>query len=150
MNRRPGRASFENDDYSRFSGPDFHQDYHPGVSGKSRNTGSWFNEPEYQAQKNFIGKGPRGYQRQDARIYEDACEALTREPSVDASGIEVEVREGVIILSGSVPDRPTRRWAEACVEDLTGVLDVNNKLRIMPQDEAGTLGMIKNQSRLSS
>jgi len=170
MRRRSGQASFGNDDYSRYSGPDFHQDYlrpinldrlslgqgiddryyHPGGSGKDRNEGSWFNESQYGNQKNFIGKGPKGYRRKDSYIHEDACEALTREPYVDAREIEVDVQEGILTLRGSVPDRPTKRRAQACVEDLTVVQDVINELRVVPVNEAGTQALIKNQSRLPS
>jgi hypothetical protein len=137
MNRRSGRTSFENDDYSRFSGPDFQQDYHE-VSKRLYD------------QQNFTGKGPRGYLRQDNHILEDVCEALTREPYVDASDIEVDVTAGIVTLKGSVSDRPSKRRAELCVEGITGVHDVNNELRVTSNNQAGTLGMIKNQSRLPS
>ena len=162
MNRRSGRASFANDDYSRYSGPDFQQDYrrplnldrlslsHPGVSGKDRDQGNWFNESQYETQKSFIGKGPKGYRRKDAHIHEDVCEALTREPYVDAREIEVEVKEGILTLRGNVPDRPTKRRAQACVEDISGVEDVVNELKIVPVNEIGTQALIKNQSRLPS
>jgi hypothetical protein len=33
---------------------------------------------------------PRGYQRSDARIFEDICDKLTVDPRVDASDIEVD------------------------------------------------------------
>src|SRR5262245_20667475 len=50
------------------------------------------------------GKGPRGYRRSDARIYEDVCEALTRDGEVDASDVEVTVEDGQVMLSGTVAD----------------------------------------------
>lgn len=78
----------------------------------------------------FSGKGPKGYKRSDERIREDVCEALYLSPSVDASDIEVTVSEGRVYLKGSVDSRDTKREAESCVENLYGVEDVFNELRV--------------------
>lgn len=150
MNRRPGRPLFENDDYSRYSGPGFRQDYH-GAHFRPLNLDRLSLSHGYvEPKKDFTGKGPKGYSRRDSYIHEDACEALTLEPYVDAREIEVEVDHGILTLRGSVPDRPMKRRAQACVEDLTGVQDVINKLKIVPMNEAGTQAVIKNQSGLRS
>ena len=79
---------------------------------------------------NHRGRGPRGYRRPDNRIYEDVCETLSRSPDVDASEIEVSVKEGVVYLNGSVSDRATKRAAELEAERVSGVLDVQNLLSI--------------------
>jgi hypothetical protein len=42
----------------------------------------------------YAGRGPKQYGRRDDFLYEDVCEALTRHPGVDASEIEVHVKEG--------------------------------------------------------
>ncbi len=78
----------------------------------------------------FFGKGPKGYKRSDDRIKEEVCEALYRNYRVDASDIEVEVKEGIVTMSGSVDSRATKRSAEECVEHLSGVIDVHNRIRI--------------------
>lgn len=119
----------------------------PGVSGKDRDEGPWFNESQYQTQKNFTGKGPKGYRRQDATIHEEVCEALKMDPYVDASDIEVEVQEGVVTLRGTVPSRENKRLAEQCIEDLHGVEDVYNLLRIRGAMDKATEALIKNQAR---
>jgi hypothetical protein len=80
---------------------------------------------------NFRGKGPRGYRRSDERIREEVCEILVRDSRVDASEIEVEVKEGSVFLLGSVDSRLTKRLAEFAVEDLWGVKDVINQLKIL-------------------
>jgi osmotically-inducible protein OsmY len=85
------------------------------------------------------GKGPRGYTRSDERIKEMVCEALTEDSHIDASGIDVEVRSGEVILSGMVPDRQTKRMAEDLVESLSGVNDVANQLKVS-DDERQKLG----------
>lgn len=85
------------------------------------------------------GKGPRGYTRSDERIKETVCEALTDDAHIDASGIDVEVKNGEVTLSGMVPDRRTKRMAEDLVENLSGVRDVTNQLKIS-DDERQKLG----------
>ena len=47
------------------------------------------------------GKGPKGYRRTDDRVKEDVSESLYRDPDVDATDIEVEVKDGTVILKGS-------------------------------------------------
>jgi hypothetical protein len=80
--------------------------------------------------KSFFGVGPKGYKRSDERIKEEASEALARDPRVDASEVELDVVEGFITLKGTVPNRMMKRQAEICVEDISGVQDVHNLLRV--------------------
>ena len=80
------------------------------------------------------GKGPMGYQRSDERIRETVCEALSDDDRIDASTIEVTVKSGEVTLSGTVEDRRTKRMAEECVENLSGVKDVQNNIRVIPSD----------------
>lgn len=93
----------------------------------SRMAGGW---NEQSQQRSHYGKGPKGYKRSDDRIKEDVHEALTWNNEVDASEIEVEVKEGEVTLSGSVVDRRTKRLAEELIEDISGVHDVSNQLKI--------------------
>ncbi|MFY9552181.1 MAG: BON domain-containing protein [Thermoanaerobaculia bacterium] len=81
-------------------------------------------------QGRFTGKGPKGYKRSDERIKEDVSEALERDGDLDASEIEVVVAYGEVTLEGMVPDRQSKRLAEDLVEDLPGVKQVHNRLRI--------------------
>ena len=76
----------------------------------------------------YSGRGPKDYQRSDERIREDANDALTRDPEIDASDIQVSVSNGEITLKGEVEDRRGKRRAEDCVEQLPGVRDVHNEL----------------------
>jgi len=76
------------------------------------------------------GKGPLGYARSDERIREAVCEALTDDPHVDASNIEVVVHNGEVILTGSVEDRYAKRLTEDIVAGCLGVNDVQNNLRV--------------------
>jgi len=76
------------------------------------------------------GKGPKGYRRADARIEEDVNEALTRDPDVDASNIDVHVENGEVTLSGTVSDRRAKRRAEDDALACSGVHDVHNRLTV--------------------
>lgn len=78
----------------------------------------------------YRGVGPRGYRRDDTRIHDDVCDALADDDSLDAGDISVEVREGVVRLSGSVPHRMMKRLAEDLAEGCGGVRDVENALRV--------------------
>jgi hypothetical protein len=82
--------------------------------------------------------GPKNYQRPDARIREDVCEALSASGEIDASDIEVVVEDAEVTLTGTVPDRPTKRMAEQCAERVSGVRDVHNRLVVRPDDPTMT------------
>lgn len=76
------------------------------------------------------GKGPKNYRRSDERIKEDASDALERNALIDASEIELDVKDGVITLRGHVEDRRTKRLSEDVVGGIYGVKDVRNDLTV--------------------
>ncbi len=92
-----------------------------------------FFEPEPRAVRSHRGRGPRGYRRSDARIYEDVCERLTEDPYLDASDLEVSVAGGEVTLNGTVRSRPAKRRAEDLAEQVPGVGYVQNNLRLQPR-----------------
>lgn len=81
----------------------------------------------------YRGRGPKGYQRSDARIIEDVCERLTEDPHVDASDLDVAVMNGEVTLTGSIKSRIVKRYVEDLVESVSGVRHVQNNLRIKPR-----------------
>jgi hypothetical protein len=87
-------------------------------------------EGETSPPSGFRGRGPRGYERSNERIYEDVCEGLTENDEVDASDVEVEVEKGIVTLRGTVPDRRHKKRAEQIAERASGVRDVRNQLEI--------------------
>ena len=99
----------------------------------------------------YRGRGPRGYRRSDDRIQEEVNDLLTWDGQIDASDILVEVQDGVVTLSGAVPDRDQKRRAGRMVENVIGVMDVNNELQItrLPGGERSRMGQtIGNQIRV--
>jgi hypothetical protein len=84
----------------------------------------------------FAGRGPRGYKRSDERIKEDVCELLALDGWIDASDIEVEVRNGEVIFTGAVQNRADKRRAEYLADRVACVRDIHNQLRIQASDDA--------------
>ncbi|WP_172461808.1 BON domain-containing protein [Dyella jiangningensis] len=84
----------------------------------------------YQEQGEHRGKGPMGYRRSDERIRDDVCEALTLDPWLDATHIQVNVDGGVVTLQGTVSDRHMKYRAEECADQASGVQDVENRIRV--------------------
>ena len=83
-----------------------------------------------EARAGHRGRGPKGYRRADSRIQEDVNDRLTEDPYIDATDIEVAVAEGEVTLTGMVASREDKRRAERLAEQVTGVGDVQNSLRV--------------------
>lgn len=99
---------------------------------------SWFGDEEAeqrrrmdaQRQGEHRGRGPRNYKRSDERIKEDINDRLTDHYFLDASDIEVEVSNSEVVLTGTVDSRYAKRQAEDIAEDVSGVTNVENRLRV--------------------
>jgi hypothetical protein len=88
-------------------------------------------------QQSYAGKGPKNYQRSDERIREEVSDRLTDDHRIDATDVDVEVRESVVTLTGTVRDRDQKRRAEDLAENVSGVKEVTNQIRLARQaDEA--------------
>ncbi len=77
-----------------------------------------------------FARGPKGYTRSDERITEDISERLWRAEFIDSSDVTVEVREGVAVLSGTVPERWMRHEIENIADSCMGVQDIENNIRV--------------------
>lgn len=98
--------------------------------------GEWQSERE----GSFVGRGPKGYQRSDGRIREDVCDRLTDAPFLDATDIDVTVNNGEVTLSGTVPNREDKRRSEDLIDQVPGVREVHNNLRVSRSQESITVG----------
>lgn len=111
-----------------------------GQTDRSYGQGQWSDRGQRSGQHGdfgsgrYSGHGPRGYQRSDERIREEVCELLTRHGAIDARDMEVEVRAATVILRGTADSGRTRRLAEELVEEIPGVRDVQNELRVHRPD----------------
>lgn len=94
------------------------------------------NNFEGHKKRNYIpegphrGKGPKNYSRSIETIKEDASDRLADDSLVDASNIDLQVKDGELILCGTVETRFEKRRAENLVENVSGVKNVQNNLRI--------------------
>ncbi|HKY39279.1 MAG TPA: BON domain-containing protein [Polyangiaceae bacterium] len=100
-----------------------------GFGGGAGSSG--FGGNEGMRRGGYAGRGPKGYTRTDDRIREEVCERLSRDDDVDASEIEVRVQNGEVTLEGTVQTRSMKHQAEDLAEDVSGVTDVHNRLRVM-------------------
>jgi osmotically-inducible protein OsmY len=105
---------------------------------------SWFGDEDAERRRRrdrrmdtggYRGKGPKDYHRSEDRIREDVCDRLTDDDMLDATNIHVEIKADEVILSGTVNNREQKRRAEDLVESISGVRDVENRIRINRDDE---------------
>lgn len=105
----------------------------------------FYGEPRWTATQRWMipgphaGRGPQGYVRSDERIEAEVCERLTRHGRIDASDVEVSVKDGEVTLAGTVGSRRMKRMAEDVAESVMGVVDVHNRLQInWPEGRGGS------------
>ena len=102
---------------------------------------SWFGDDDAERRRHWDhareemradhrGRGPKGYRRSDDRIREDVSDRLTDDPYLDATEIEVQVKDAEVTLTGMVATREDKRRAERLAEDCSGVQDVQNNIKV--------------------
>jgi len=97
---------------------------------------SWFGDEEAERrrrmdeQRQHRGRGPKGYKRSDERIREDVNDRLSDDYYLDASDVEVSVSNTEVTLTGTVNNRNDKRRAEDLAERVSGVSNVENRLRV--------------------
>lgn len=106
---------------------------------------SWFGGDEddddrrrqHSAAGRYRGRGPRNYRRSDERIRDDINDRLTDSDWLDASDVDVTVVAGEVTLTGTVESRHAKRLAEDLAESVSGVINVQNGLRVRRGWEVG-------------
>ena len=83
-----------------------------------------------ELKRSHQGKGPRNYERRDERILEDINDRLCDNPYLNASEMEVNVSKGDVVLTGTVDSREDKRMAEDIAESVSGVQNIENRLRV--------------------
>ena len=134
---------YQDDQFFNDYDPTYEDEYgmrHPYEHGGRLNR--WSDDIRSEAShENHSGKGPKGYVRSPERIREEACEILSRDWYLDASDIEVDVKDDCLILSGEVRTRRDKRHAEAIVENVAGIKDVINQIRVTNKVEGWIPGI---------
>jgi osmotically-inducible protein OsmY len=126
----PGTQEFGPEGYGSF-----------GTYGPARTYGrEWRSSESWRVPGPHTGRGPKGYQRSDERIREDVSDRLTAHGRIDASDVEVRVQGTEVTLIGFVDSREAKRAAEDLAEDVPGVREVHNQLRIRSHAEDAGVG----------
>lgn len=105
------------------------------LGAKAYNIGATSYDPDLlklQEPSHYKGRGPKSYRRSDERILEEVCERMTDAPDLNASTMEVEVKDAEVFIRGTASSRSEKRRAESIVEGVKGVRDVHNQLRLAP------------------
>jgi osmotically-inducible protein OsmY len=76
------------------------------------------------------GREPQFHRRSDDKIYEEIRELLTNNPDLEACEIELHVESGEVTLTGTVESRDAKWLSEDLVTSVTGVREVNNRLKV--------------------
>ncbi|QRN94377.1 BON domain-containing protein [Archangium violaceum] len=84
-----------------------------------------------------LGKGPKAYTRSDDRIREDIYDRLMH-GWVNAEHVEVQVKNGEVTLTGLVEERRDKRTIEDIIDDVLGVKDVHNQLKVGSPEQFNT------------
>lgn len=92
-----------------------------------------FGAPIYGPER--YGLGPyherlRRKRRDDGELAEEVRDALFYDTWVDAEAISVEVRDGVVTLSGELPSYEEIRYATDDAWDVDGVVGVRSELKL--------------------
>ena len=102
---------------------------------------SWFGDEDAERRRRMDeqrahrrGRGPKGYRRSDERIKEDVNDRLSDDYYIDASDVEVAVENSEVTLTGTVRNRTDKRRAEDIAESVSGVTNVENRLRVKQYD----------------
>lgn len=81
------------------------------------------------------GLGPyherlRRHRRDDGELRDEVREALFYDTWIDAEAIEVEVKDGVVTLTGDLPSYEEIRYATDDAWDVDGVVGVRSELKL--------------------
>jgi hypothetical protein len=145
--------------YLSYHRPDDVVPPHPGREHAEPPRGEWrreYSSEWWRVPGPHAGRGPRGYQRSDERIREELHDRLTAHGMIDATDIECQVANGEVTLTGFVSSRIEKRGAEDVADDIAGVREVHNHLRLRSNvrgegvGQTSVLGLTESEVQRSS
>ncbi len=86
-----------------------------------------------EVENRLIVRYPSGRAMDDAQVRENAESLLAWDAALDASRIDVSVLSGIATLTGTVDSYWQKNRAEELLTNLTGIVDVSNKLETKPE-----------------
>lgn len=117
-------------EYTRPEYTEYSRQTYGGPRGRERYGAREWSSEGWRVPGPHVGRGPRGYQRSDDRIREELNDRLTAHGAIDATDVECRVQGGEVTLTGFVNSRAAKRAAEDVAEDISGVREVHNQLRL--------------------
>jgi len=160
---KPSHFDFSHSDLGRLPGTNrfgeeaVKPDYLTSQEGVRRPTSereekkiSWNKDPRSESfgeRKNHRGKAPRNFNISDRRLFDKICEALTDDPDLDASSVDVKVESGIVTLQGEVEDRHSKKLAEHITESIVGVKDIFNYLSYYSHVDGWVPGLTPEEKR---
>jgi len=112
----------------------------PGDAHSMRDSGRYIpwaeGERSSGSGRSALFRSPKGYTRSDERIREDVCDRIGRLGAVDPSDVEVNVKDGEVTLSGTISQRSWKHLIEDTVDDIAGVKEIHNQLRVAKASSA--------------
>jgi len=143
-----GERNYGGSDWNRnLSQPRFGQSnwsHEGGYRGEQRDRDESWGQQLKDAGQQMVRKvkrafrGPKGYKRSDERIREDVNDRLAQQDQLDPSEIEVSVANAEVTLTGTVDSRHEKFIAEEIADDVSGVNEVHNQLRVRRAQSAMT------------
>lgn len=76
---------------------------------------------------------------QDGAIATEIERRLSADKQVNAQTVDIDVRGGVVILKGRVPDEDTKKHADHLADGVPGVKEVRNELLVGNPDTPGSI-----------
>lgn len=78
---------------------------------------------------NYSGYGPKNWKISDERLKEKVSEVLLQSSEVDATEMNIEVKDRVVTLSGYISSKGMRDVAEDLILSIPGIEDVFSNLK---------------------
>lgn len=104
-------------------------------------TVDWSQDPRSEsAHEGHRGKGPKSFSRTDENLREEVCEAFLLSHDLDPEFMEVQVKDAVVVLTGRARTRGDKWLAEELAFGVSGVKDVQNRIRCGKWDEGDDPG----------
>lgn len=146
-NRTLGAGSFARSSYgaSNYGQPSYGPREEEGWGEQIRHAGQ---QVVNRVKRAF--RGPKGYKRSDERIREDVNDRLAQQYDFDPSDVEVQVSGGEVTLTGTVQSRHEKFVAEEIADDVSGVSEVHNQLRVRSEDQTSTTGISSSTTSAAS
>lgn len=111
-----------------------HDEYsQPGGPSHPKHHADYGRQQHINDKKNFSGVGPKGFSVSDDTIREEVCHKLWEHDGIDASELEVEVKEGKVIVTGSLPEREMRDLVEDVCDDFVSKEKIQLQINVRRQ-----------------